>query len=746
MSEKLISYEDLVTYTDYVEKKNVQVTRTQYTALPSSKLTDGKSYYITDEGIVIKNGVSYGVATGEVNVQSDQNVTDTTSDAYIKNKPTKVSDFTNDSGFITNTVNNLTNYYTTSNTYTKTEVDNLISAAKMGRFEVVSSLPTTDIKTNVIYLVPNSDPGTGNIKDEYINLDGTTTGWEKIGSADVDLSGYYTSSEVDDLLDTLEGTLQSNFQDGVDDVYDAVVAKGSTPASHSLADVVTGIGAIPNSNSGTYTATTRSSDIDMGATNTYRYVDTSGVPNSNSGTYDVTSNGLKDMGATNDKRYVNVSVANTNTSTYTFPANDTGATKDLGATNDTRYAVATNVYTKGQNDGKADHSTTYTPTSRASNNDMGASHSYRYVNTNSVPNNNSGTYDVTSNGVKDMGATNDKRYANINVPNSNSGTYTFAANDTGGIKDMGAANSTRYAVATNVYTKGWNDGKADHSTTYTASSRSAALDMGASHSYRYVNTNSVPNTSSGTYGSVTTNGTHDMGATNSYRYVTVNVPHPTHTTTYTPTTRASNCDMGATHSYRYVNTNSVPNSKEDTYGAVTSNGIKDMGASNSYRYANISVPNSNSGTYSVTSNGIKDMGASNSYRYVNINVPSSVTHSATYNQETFYGYKIYDLGADHNYRYFCCKARMTQGGTCVSTTSTLRTQLVFAGCKYILAAYSLRKNQDFTISSNKSDTIITLITTFSSPYTVRLQKLEVGSNATITCNGNASFNAAKIGN
>ena len=33
--------------------------------------------------------------------------------------PTKVSDLTNDSGFITNTVNNLTNYYTTANTYTK---------------------------------------------------------------------------------------------------------------------------------------------------------------------------------------------------------------------------------------------------------------------------------------------------------------------------------------------------------------------------------------------------------------------------------------------------------------------------------------------------------------------------------------------------------------------------------------------------------------------------------------------------
>lgn len=46
------------------------------------------------------------IATGENNVQSDWNVTDTTSDAYIKNKPTipaKVSDLTNDAGYTTNT-------------------------------------------------------------------------------------------------------------------------------------------------------------------------------------------------------------------------------------------------------------------------------------------------------------------------------------------------------------------------------------------------------------------------------------------------------------------------------------------------------------------------------------------------------------------------------------------------------------------------------------------------------------------
>lgn len=44
--------------------------------------------------------------------------------------------------------------------------------------------------------------------------------------------------------------LQTNFQAGVDDIYDACVAKGSTPASHSLSDVVDGIMAIPSGGGG----------------------------------------------------------------------------------------------------------------------------------------------------------------------------------------------------------------------------------------------------------------------------------------------------------------------------------------------------------------------------------------------------------------------------------------------------------------------------------------------------------------
>lgn len=41
--------------------------------------------------------------------------------------------------------------------------------------------------------------------------------------------------------------LKANFQAGVDSIYDAIVAKGSTPASKSLGDVVAGINALDTS-------------------------------------------------------------------------------------------------------------------------------------------------------------------------------------------------------------------------------------------------------------------------------------------------------------------------------------------------------------------------------------------------------------------------------------------------------------------------------------------------------------------
>ena len=79
--------------------------------------------------------------------------------------------------------------------YTKEETDELIAA--LNSFVYVDTLPTENIKTNVIYLVPAEDPGDDDIKDEYLNLDGTSAGWERIGSTKIDLTQYYTKTESD---------------------------------------------------------------------------------------------------------------------------------------------------------------------------------------------------------------------------------------------------------------------------------------------------------------------------------------------------------------------------------------------------------------------------------------------------------------------------------------------------------------------------------------------------------------------
>lgn len=119
---------------------------------------------------------------------------------YVDNAiPTNLSALTNDSGFITNTVSNLTNYYTKSETYTQTEVNNLINAITTLNIEVVTELPTTNISPTTIYLKGSETAGTNDYEEWiYANND-----WELIGTTDVDLSGY---------LPTSGGTLTGNLK------------------------------------------------------------------------------------------------------------------------------------------------------------------------------------------------------------------------------------------------------------------------------------------------------------------------------------------------------------------------------------------------------------------------------------------------------------------------------------------------------------------------------------------------------
>jgi hypothetical protein len=83
----------------------------------------------------------------------------------------------------------LLDYYTTGDTYTKTEVNNLINNSEKFHYEIYANLSdVTDPKDNVLYLIGPS--GTGSDKyEEYVYANNVFT---KIGDTTIDLTGYAT--------------------------------------------------------------------------------------------------------------------------------------------------------------------------------------------------------------------------------------------------------------------------------------------------------------------------------------------------------------------------------------------------------------------------------------------------------------------------------------------------------------------------------------------------------------------------
>lgn len=89
---------------------------------------------------------------------------------------------------------------------------------------------------------------------QLLTYDGTASKWKNaapatVAAGSVTFDGTTSSMQATNVQGAID-ELVVNFQDGVDDVYDACVAKGSTPASHALGDVITAIGAIPTGGSG----------------------------------------------------------------------------------------------------------------------------------------------------------------------------------------------------------------------------------------------------------------------------------------------------------------------------------------------------------------------------------------------------------------------------------------------------------------------------------------------------------------
>ena len=105
--------------------------------------------------------------------------------------PTKTSDLTNDSGFITKNANDLTNYYKKNETYSQQEIDTKISSIYRykGTVATYQDLPSTDLTIGDVY----------NVESDGSNYAWTGTIWDKLGG-EIDLSDYYTKSQVDTTL------------------------------------------------------------------------------------------------------------------------------------------------------------------------------------------------------------------------------------------------------------------------------------------------------------------------------------------------------------------------------------------------------------------------------------------------------------------------------------------------------------------------------------------------------------------
>lgn len=234
---------DITNDLNFVEEKDLSnvafsgayadITGTPYIPAKTSDLTNDSdfvsdaNYVHTDNNFTtaLKDKLN-GIATGaEVNVQSDWNITDNSSDAFIKNKPaiptktsditndsgfitsaavpTKTSDLTNDSGFITNQVNNLANYYD------QTAINSMFNALSVPTKTSDLTNDSGFLTTNTLPIATSSSLGVVKIGSGInVAADGTISAavasldWANITNKPTDVSywtndaGYITSADL----------------------------------------------------------------------------------------------------------------------------------------------------------------------------------------------------------------------------------------------------------------------------------------------------------------------------------------------------------------------------------------------------------------------------------------------------------------------------------------------------------------------------------------------------------------------
>lgn len=166
------------------------VTITEATGRHTVSFTDKNGV----QSFVVKDGSALDVENYYTKDEVDTALTGKANADAIPTVPVNVSELNNDENYIKNTVDNLVHYYNKADTYTKTEVNGLISNIQKLTSQIVDQLPTENIDPSVIYLIKIGDTS-AYMQHMYIN-----GAWAELGSTQVDLSDYYKKTEIDTKL------------------------------------------------------------------------------------------------------------------------------------------------------------------------------------------------------------------------------------------------------------------------------------------------------------------------------------------------------------------------------------------------------------------------------------------------------------------------------------------------------------------------------------------------------------------
>ena len=156
------------------------------------------------------SGITQDQTDGHILTISTNNGTNTPSTATITTVDTTYTTGTGSTAGLTKLYTGTGN--NTDGTMTQAAITTALGNIISFNVIVVNELPTTDIQTNTIYLVPNGESSGQNVKDEYMYINNN---WEIIGSTYIDLTDYVDSTALGTAL-------------GLLDYVDSITQSGST--------------------------------------------------------------------------------------------------------------------------------------------------------------------------------------------------------------------------------------------------------------------------------------------------------------------------------------------------------------------------------------------------------------------------------------------------------------------------------------------------------------------------------------